>query len=643
MASEVRALMLVARGTRAEYRRGRTVARGCGAVPISTRASHRDRVGCPRVMWGTAGLLALTVLVYLPVLRAGFVWDDDDLVTKNELLHGWQGLADVGLRPGSALQYYPLAFTSWWAQYHAWSLAAVGYHVVNVLLHGMSAVVLWLVLLRLGVPGAWTAAAVFALHPVHVESVAWVSELKNVQSGLFYLLAVLAALRWLALDGAEPAVRRRAYGVALVCFVAAMLSKTVTVTLPVVLAMIVWWRRGTIGRPLVLALVPLVALGLAAGTLTLWMEHHYVGAIGAEWSLSLPERVLVAGRAPWFYLGKLVWPSELSFVYPRWTLDPSAWWQWLFPLGTVAVLAALVAFRGRLGRAPLVAALYFLVTLAPALGFFDVYPMRYSFVANHFQYLASLGPIVVVVAFAAKALADRPRARVALSGVLLAVLGALTWRQALAYRNPETLWRDTLAKNPSAMIAHNNLGTELLGQGRRREAREEFEEAIRLARGSSAWEPHNNLGRALMQEGQLAEAAEHFREAVRLAEAAASRPQPAVCVIHNNLGLALLNQNRVADAAVEFERSLQLRPDYTDALYNLGNARAIEGKLDEAEAAFTRVLQLDERYAVAHNSLGNVLAMRGLRDEAIRHYQRALEIDPAYADARANLELVRAR
>ena len=588
---------------------------------------------------GAAGLLALTVLAYLPALRAGFVWDDDDLVTTNELLRGWQGLADIWLRPGSTLQYYPLTFTSWWVQYHAWGLAAVGYHVVNVLLHGTSAAVLWVVLLRLGVPGAWTAAAVFALHPVHVESVAWVSELKNVQSGLFYLLALLGALRWLALDGAEPAFRWRAYGVALVCFVAAVLSKTVTVTLPVVLALIVWWRRGRIARTEVVALVPLLAVGMAAGALTLWMERHYVGAIGDEWALSWPERVLVAGRAPWFYLAKVVWPSELSFVYRRWTLDPGAWWQWLFPLAAVAVLAVLFTFRARFGRAPLVAALYFLVTLAPALGFFDVYPMRYSFVANHFQYLASLGPIVAVVAVAANLLADRPRARVALSGVLLAGLGALAWRQALPYRNPEALWRDTLAKNPSAMIAHNNLGTELLGQGRRREAREEFEEAIRLARGSSAWEPHNNLGRVLLQEGQLAEAAEQFQEAVRLA--AAWPHHPAVCVIHNNLGLAFLNQGRVAEAAAQFERAVQLRPEYTDALYNLGNARAIEGKLDDAEDAFTRVLRLDERYAVAHNSLGNVLAMRGRRDDAIRHYQRALEIDPAYADARANLELVR--
>jgi len=283
------------------------------------------------------------------------------------------------------------------------------------------------------------------------------------------------------------------------------------------------------------------------------------------------------------------------------------------------------------------------VTLAPALGFFDVYPMRYSFVADHFQYLASLGPIVALVALAARVLAGRPRARVVLSAILLTALGALAWRQALAYRNPETLWHDTLAKNPSAMIAHNNLGTELLGQERRREAREEFEEAIRLARGTSAWEPHNNLGRVLMQEGQLAEAAAHFQEAVRLADGAGLRRQPAVCVIHNNLGLVFLNQGRVADAAVEFQRALDVQPDYTDALYNLGNAHAIEGNLDAAEADFTRVLQLDERHATAHNSLGNVLALRGRRDEAIRHYQRALEIDPGYADARANLEVVRAR
>jgi len=234
-----------------------------------------------------------------------------------------------------------------------------------VLLHGSSAAVLWLVLGRLCVPGAWMAAAVFALHPVHVESVAWVTELKNVQSGFFYLLALLGYLRWGLADDAEPAGGRRIYALSFLSFACAVLSKSVTCTLPAAVALVLWWKRGRLAPGRILALVPLAVMSVAAGALTASWERRYVGAVGAEWALSLPERCLVAGRALWFYAAKLAWPVDLAFIYPRWTLDPHAWWQWLFPLGAVLVLVALAALRRRLGPAPLVAALYFVVTLGP--------------------------------------------------------------------------------------------------------------------------------------------------------------------------------------------------------------------------------------------------------------------------------------
>ncbi len=527
---------------------------------MSTRRGSRPSGGASRLATGAGALVALTVLAYLPALRGGFIWDDDLHVTQNQLLRTWQGLVDIWLTPGAILQYYPLTHTSWWVQYHLWGLAPLGYHLVNVLLHGVSAAVLWRVLRRLAVPGAWMAAAVFALHPVQVESVAWVTELKNVQSGFFYLLALLGYLRWGLADDAEPAGGRRIYALSFLSFACAVLSKSVTCTLPAAVALILWWKRGRLAPGQVVALVPLAAVSVAAGVLTAWWERHYVGAAGEDWALSLPERCLVAGRALWFYAAKLVWPFELAFTYPRWTLDPYAWWPWLFPLGAVTVLLALAALRRRLGPAPLVAALYYVVTLGPALGFVDVYPMRYSFVADHFQYLASIGLITLLVA-AGTVTTERilPTARLPLGGVLLASLGVLVWHQASVYETPERLWRATLAKTPSAWMAHNNLGLLLQGEGRLEEAAEHYHEAVRIRPAYP--EALYNLGNVLATEGRLAEAEAQYERALALDDGFAAA--------HNNLGNVLVMEGKVEEGKRHYRQALEINPGYADARRNL--------------------------------------------------------------------------
>jgi len=399
---------------------------------------------------------------------------------------------------------------------------------------------------------------VFALHPVHVESVAWVSELKNVQSGLFYLLAALAYLRWALPGDATP--RTRLYALSLVCFASALLSKTVTCTLPAVLALVLWWKTGRVSRRQALGLVPFAALGAAAASLTAWMERHYVGAAGDEWTLSFPARCLVAGRALWFYAGKLVWPSDLSFVYTRWTIDPRLWWQWLFPVAAIAVLLLLASLVRRVGRGPLVAGLAFVVTLAPALGFADVYPMRYSFVADHFQYLASIALIVPLVAAGAMAIRRvAPGAGSRVAALLVTALAILVWRQARVYETPEALWRATLARNPSAWMAHTNLGLVLEESKRLDEAAEHFREAIRLRPAYA--EALYDLGNVLAAQGRLAEAAEQYRDALRLDDRFA--------VVHNNLGNVLVMLGRVAEGRRHYARALELDPGYTAARENL--------------------------------------------------------------------------
>ncbi|MBU0640698.1 MAG: hypothetical protein KKB50_17685 [Planctomycetes bacterium] len=252
-------------------------------------------------------LVAATLAAYVPAMRGGFIWDDDYYVSDNQTLRTTDGLRRIWLEPGAVPQYYPLVHTTYWVEYRLWQDWAPGYHAVNVVLHALSALLVATALRRLQVPGAWFAALLFALHPVHVESVAWITERKNVLSGLFYLLAVLAYCRFANLDS-NPARPGRCWGcytLALALFLCALLSKTVTASLPAALLLLIWWKRGRIGGRDIAPLVPFFALGIALGLVTVWMEKHHVGAQGELWHLALAERLLVAGRAAWFYAGKL--------------------------------------------------------------------------------------------------------------------------------------------------------------------------------------------------------------------------------------------------------------------------------------------------------------------------------------------------
>ncbi|MCC6847407.1 MAG: tetratricopeptide repeat protein [Deltaproteobacteria bacterium] len=602
--------------------------RGPSAVHSASASSSGPSRWPPA--WGGLALLLLTLVAYAPAFRAGFVWDDDDYVTDNAALEDLGGLVRIWLEPGATPQYYPLTFTSFWIERRIFGDAPLGYHATNVALHGLNAVLAWRVLAALGLPGAWLAAAVFALHPVHVESVAWITERKNVLSGACYLAALLAAL---GLADAPPAsgpdagARRRRALVVLAAFGAALLAKTVTCTLPVILLLLVWWRRGRVeGRDL-RAVAPLLALGLALALVTVWMERTHVGARGVAWDLSFAERVLIAGRALWFYAATLAWPHPLAFVYPRWAIDAAAFRPWLFPLAAAAVAGGAWTARGRVGRAPAAALAGFAVTLAPALGFVDVYPMRYTFVADHYQYLASLFLIAPAAALAAPR-AARPGAGPALAAVaLLALLAALTWRRAETFRDPETLWRDVMAKNPGASMAPINLGMWLHRRGRSEEAAAMLTAALRLDPDDA--EVEGDLGIVLAALGRGAEARIHLERAVALAP---ESPQA-----RNNLANALAGDGRLDEAVAHYRRAVALAPGYADAQNNLANVLAQQGAVDEAVRHYEAALAADPRYAAAHANLAAVLTRLGRNDAAIAHYRDALRLDPRQPDAARGL------
>ena len=610
-------------------------------------------------------LFCATLAAYAPALNGGLLWDDDGHVTK-PALQSLHGLWRIWFEFGATQQYYPLLHSAFWVEHRLWGDAVLGYHLTSVVLHALSACLLVAILRYLRLPGAWLAGFLFALHPVCVEAVAWISEQKSTLSAVFYLAAALCYLHF------DRSRRRPQYFLALALFVLALLSKTVTATLPAALLVVLWWRRGRLDWKLdVIPLLPWFALGAAAGLVTEYVEKTFVGARGAEFALTLLQRCLLASRAIWFYLGKLIWPADLTFIYPRWTLDSAAWWQYLFPLGVLALLAPLLWLAVKKGRrGPLAGFLFFVGTLFPALGFFNVYPFIYSYVADHFQYLASLGVIVpaaVGLTIAARRIPLAYVQRVCAAGALLAALSVLTWRQSGIYQDAQTLYRVTLARNPDCWLAHNNLGSELLEMpGQSSEAIYHFEAALRLQPNYP--QTYNNLGIALSNiPGRLPEAIGDFETAVRiqpdyaqaqnnlglalssmpgrLPEAighfeAALRAKPDYAQAHNNLGSALSNTvGRSQDAIAEYEAALRIQPDFPQAHYNLANALAdIPGRLAEAIAEYQEALRLQPDNPRAHNNLGTALSsMPGRLPDAIAEYQAALRIQPDFADAHYNL------
>jgi tetratricopeptide (TPR) repeat protein len=557
-----------------------TFSTGSAGDPATSRVRTEDAAtDARRRAVGVAVLFVLVLAAYLPALGNGFVWDDDAHVTKPALrsLHGlWRIWFDVG----ATLQYYPLLHSAFWLEHRLWGDDPIGYHAVNILLHATAAALVWRILRRLQIPGALLAAAIFALHPVHVESVAWITELKNTLSAVFYLTSAWAYLEF------DETRRRRWYAAALALFVAGILSKTVTATLPGALLLVFWWRRGRLSaRRDVLPLVPFLLSGAAGGMITAWWELKINNCVGPDFDFSPVERLLLAGRAVWFHAWKLFWPTDLIFIYPRWRLDSSVWWQYLFPLGVLAWVAALWAIRRRT-RGPLAGLLYFIGTLFPVLGFFNLYTFEYSLIANHYQYLASLGLITLTSAGAVRLL-DRWRLRVwpwrtVPCVALLAILAGLTWSHCRDYRDEETLWRATIEGNPGAWMARANLAKLLTARGDPGAAAAQLREALRSRPDDP--EIYNLLGAACLKGGDADGAIEMYRNAIRL--------DPRSSLLYFNLGVALGRRGQVQDAISAYREALRINSRALPAWSNLAIALYRVGAYQEAREAVDTLRRL---------------------------------------------------
>ncbi len=571
-------------------------------------------------LWLPALVLAAAVIMaYQPAWHAGFIWDDDVYVTHNRLLTAPDGLKRIWFSQDSPSQYFPLVYTVLRMERGAWGLLPSGYHWVNILLHAANALVLWRLLLRLRLPAAWLAAALFALHPVQVESVAWITELKNTLS-LFFCL--LTARTWLEFVQDRPG-SWRFYAAALLFQALALFAKTTACTWPVALLLILWLQGKPIGWRRACQIIPFFAMGLIMGSVSIWWERHHQYAVGEAFAIGWMSRVLIASRALWFYLGKLLWPAGLSFSYARWPIDPSDPWQY----GWLAACLAAGALIWADGRGFKIAAIYYLAMLAPLLGFIAEYTFRYTFVADHYQYVASIAPLALAAVLLDKLLNRFAAAKTVVFGSILLLLAVLTWRQCRNYADSETLWRATLASTPASTIARNNLSQALLDKG-------QWVASIALSREVLTANPNdpvarNNLGFALLEQGRIDDSILNFQQAIA---AEPNRPDA-----YYNLGRAWLKKEHFESAITNFQTAVRLQPDFANAYCNLGFALLQAGHIPAAITNYEQSLALEPDYPLAHNDLGSIFLRLGETNQARSHFERAVALAPDFVEARYNL------
>jgi Flp pilus assembly protein TadD len=572
---------------------------------------EQGRFDWRRLAAGVVIIFLAVLAVYWRALRGQFLWDDFLVVHRNPLVTGELGLVSLWFRTD-----FPLTNVAFWLEWLAWGEHTLGYHVVNVLLHATSAVLLWRVLARLRVPAAWLAAMIFAVHPLCVASVAWISELKNTLSLPFYLLSILWYLRFTSgLRPSDFGLRTsKWYCLSLLAFALALLSKTSTVMLPVVLLGCGWWQRGRIERQDWLRTSPFFALALGFGLMSVGFQEHGAMAGVAVQHENFWGRLAGAGMALWFYLGKALLPLHLSMIYPRWKIDAGAPVSYLPLLLWCAVLAACCGARRNWGRHVLFGLGCFTVTLFPVLGFFDMYFLALSRVSDHFVYL----PMTALVALAAAGLACVFKGRaLRLAGVGLVVgLAVLATLRAPVFLSEEALWRDTVAKNPAAWCAHANLGWILASQEKYDEAREHLVASLAVKPDNA--QAHSNLGRVLSLQGKFAEADGQFQAAVGL--------KPKDAEIRRSYASFLAEQGRREDAVKQLRELLQLKPD-TEARVQLATLLYQRGKPREAVAEYRQVLAAKPDQPEALRNLAWLLATNpdgAVRDgaDAVRFAER---------------------
>ncbi len=554
--------------------------------------------------WRLALQVILLVLagffVFAPALHGEWLWDDGFTLRDNPLMHDSAGWWKIWFAPPGP-DFFPLTTTVEWLLWQLFGDHSLPFHVACLVLHLFSAFLLWRLFDRLGLRFAWWGALLFVVHPVVVESVAWVSELKNTVSLPFLLGALLA---WLDYDERG---RSRDYLVALGLFVAALLAKTSVVMLPFVLLLHAWWKYGALSRKRIAATLPFFAVALVLGLLTMVFQKQW--AIGAE-SIDVggwPARVAGAGWAVLFYFGKCLWPFDLMPAYPSWSFVNLSFIDFLPWLVIAIVFAGFWLRRESWGRPALLGCGFFLLNLAPVLGFLSMSYMRIAWVADHFVYLPLIGLIGIALAGAQRVVAALPRQAGAFAAAAAALLLMLGWQSrayAANFRDQIALWSYTLQVNPASWLAALNLGLSLTDHGRRVEAEAALRQSLVLK--EDVYGTHLALANVVAQTNRLPEAAHEYERALQLS--------PESIEAHVNYGIVLSRLGDEPGSAHQYDLATHCRAQSPIALADL---------------------------AIAHFNLANVLLKNGHREEAVAHLEAALEAQPSLAAARNLLQKLR--
>jgi Tfp pilus assembly protein PilF len=591
------------------------------------------------IVAGVMFIVMATLIVYIPAMLGGYIWDDDVYVEKNSLLSSPDGLLNIWSGKGVVSQYVPMVYTTFRFEYSLWGLRPFGYHLTNILLHAFNALLVWLLLSRLNIRGAWLVSAIFALHPVHVESVAWITERKNVLSLFFALLSAIAYCKYAFSSDDELTKGRREifYKLSTVMFLCALASKAVVCFFPVLLLIILWWKNGRIIRKDIRDLSRFFVLGLAWGLFIMWWENHHIGTGNVELGLTPVKRILIASHALWFYIGKLFYPVNLTFSYPKWHIEPTNPLHYIWLFLCLAAFLGIWHWRKQLGRGFIAAIVFFIVALFPVLGFFSLYTFVYTYVADHYQYVASIGIVALVVNIGyivVKRLGKYAKGiSMASVAIILLTLGTLTWRQCHIYKDRETLWLDIIHKNPDSSMAHINLAAEYDKQGRFDEAIDQLKKALQLNPDDA--QIYGDLGWLFVKKTNLDEAEDFFLIAQKL--------EPNNVTMHNNLGLLYMKKEDFDKAISYFQQALQIIPELADLHVNLGNAFRLKGDFNQAMNHYSEAIRIKPNFAAAHYNLGYLLEQSGKLDEAIHEYIKTLAINPNFARAKTALVAAQAK
>ena len=607
------------------------------------------RIAPPAPLWRrswvqAAAILILVLIAFAPGFRGVYTWDDEDSLVNNPTVHSPTGLVPIWTDLNANQDYYPLIFTTYWVEYRLWGVDPLGYHLVNALLHAGGAIALFFVLQRLGLKAAWPIAALWAIHPLQVESVTWVVERKNVLSGVLFFSAILAYLRFAGIGGVVAQCWRW-WLVALVCFIGALLSKPLTCTLPAVLLVLLYWKSDRLRWrdlwPALVFFIPAITIALVG----IWVQRHHVGAVGPDFAFTPVERILIAGRAVAFYLWKTLIPFPLMQIHPRFIIDPLAVWQYLFPLAVLAAIALLWLLRRRIGRGPFAAAACYVTLLAPALGFISFYTMLFTFVADHFQYLALAAILALLVETGYVYLGQLRRAALMLA---LGVCVALSLFHASLYQSEPGLWEFNRGYNPHSFMVLDNLGTALLNESatkldpldpRRADYDRSAVAALKYAAGLA---PQDS--RAYIQ--LLAYAYRHFDpELFRFAYTGLR-----ACPLDPNvrgpghligetvraaggdlnffLGQIYERRGDYPTAIASYRANLHDFPHHAKAMVGLANCLFRQHQVEDARTYYTQALEANPRETAALLGLANIAASEQHADEALRLFRQAQAIDP---------------